>query len=85
MKEFFIASICREVILGAVLLSMMMDGITFKTGKATVSPRLRNLEMKYRNIRGFSQKWVLCFPVFSITMNNGEINLFTWLSNIRHD
>lgn len=71
MKQYYVASLCREGILGG---SIIADdhGITYKTGKVTVSTKLRNLEMKYRDIQNFSQKWVLCFPVFTISMNDGE-------------
>ena len=34
--------------------------------------RFRNLEMKYRDIRDFSRKRMLGFPVFTISMNDGE-------------
>ena len=71
MKQYYVASLCRNGILGGGIVADE-DGITYKTGKVTVSPRFRNLEMKYSNIRDFSIKWVLCFPVFTILMNDGE-------------
>ena len=71
MKQYYMASLCRNGILGGSIIADE-DGITYKTGKVTVSSRLRNLEMKYRNIQDFSHKWVLCFPVFTISMNDGE-------------
>ena len=70
MKQYYAASLCRGGIFGGGIAAD--DGITYKTGKVTVSSRLRNLEMKYRNIQDFSHKWVLCFPVFTISMNDGE-------------
>lgn len=75
MKQYFIASICRNGIIGGSIVADD-EGITYKTGKLTVSSKLRNLEMKYRNIQDFSKKWVLCFPVFSIAMNDGETYKF---------
>ena len=75
MKRIFIASILHQGILGGCIVADD-EGITFKTGKVTVSPALRNLEMKYQNIQGFSQKWVLFFPVFSILMKSGENERF---------
>ena len=71
MKQYYFASLCREGILGGGIVADD-KGITYKTGKVTVSPKLRDLEMKYNNIQDFSQKWVLCFPVFTISMNDGE-------------
>ena len=58
MKQYYVASLCRNGVLGGGIVADD-DGITFKTGKVTVSPKLRNLEMKYSNIRDFSKKWVL--------------------------
>ena len=71
MKQYYVASLYRNGILGGGIVADD-DGITYKTGKVTVSPKLRNLEMKYGNIRAFSKKWVLCFPVFTISMKGGE-------------
>ena len=75
MKQYFIASICREGILGGVIVADD-EALLYKTGKVTVSPRLKNLEMKYRDIQGFTEKRVFCFPVFSIEMKGGEIYKF---------
>ncbi len=75
MKQYFIASICREGILGGGIVADD-EAITYKTGKVTVSPKIKNLEMKYRDIQGFTKKWVFCFPVFSIVMNDGETYKF---------
>ena len=75
MKEYFIASFCRNGLIGGGI-TADEEGLTYKTGKLTVSPEIRNLEMKYRDIKGFTKKWVLCFPVFSIDMNDGETYQF---------
>ena len=75
MKQYFMASICREGILGGGIVADE-EAMTYKTGKVTVSPELKNLEMKYRDIRGYTKKWVFCFPVFSIIMNDGETYKF---------
>ncbi|MDO4192701.1 MAG: hypothetical protein Q4D24_05315 [Erysipelotrichaceae bacterium] len=71
MKQYYVASLCHEGVLGGGIVADD-DGITYKTGKVTVASKLKNLEMKYRNIQDFSQKWVFCFPVFTISMNDGE-------------
>ena len=71
MKHYYAASLCRNGVLGGGI-AAGEDGITYKTGKVTVPPKLRNLEMKYSNFRDFSKKRVLCFPVFTILMNDGE-------------
>ena len=79
MKQYYVASLCREGILGGGIVADD-EGITYKTGKVTVSPRLRNLEMKFSNIQNFSKKWVLCFPVFTISLNDGENYRFIVIS-----
>ena len=71
MKQYYVASLCHKGILGGGIMADD-EGITYKTGKVTVSEKFRNLEMKYRNIRDYAKKWVLCFPVFTISMNDGE-------------
>ena len=75
MKQYFMASICREGILGGGIVADE-EAITYKTGKVTVSPELKNLEMKYRDIRGYTKKWMFCFPVFSIIMNDDKTYKF---------
>ena len=75
MKQRFIASICRGGILGGWI-TADDEAITYQTGKVTVSPGLKHLELKYRDIQGFSLKRVFCFPVFSIVMKDGETYRF---------
>lgn len=71
MKQIFIASLCREGILGGGIIADD-EGITYKTGKVTVSPRFRNLEMKYGDIQSISKTSVLFFPAVSIAMKSGD-------------
>ena len=75
MKQYYVASLCRNGILGGSTIADD-DGITFKTGKLTVSPELRNLGMKYEDIRGISDSRLLCFPTVSVLMDNGECYKF---------
>lgn len=75
MKEYFAASLCRGGILGGGIVADD-ESITYKTGKVTVSPRFRNLQMKYADIHGFTMKRILLFPVFSISMSDGETYTF---------
>ena len=84
MKQYYIASLCREGVLGGGIVADE-EGITYKTGKVTVSPKLRNLEMKFGDIQDYSKKWVLCFPVFTISMNDGESYKFIIFSPKRFD
>ena len=75
MKQYYPASLCRNGILGGAVIADD-ESITYKTGKLTVPPGWRNFRMEYERIRSFSKKWVLCFPVFSITMTDGETYKF---------
>ena len=75
MKHYFIVSLCHEGILGGGIIADD-ESITYRTNKLTVSQKYRNLEMKYSDIRGFSKKWVLCFPIYSINMKSGETYKF---------
>ena len=75
MKKMYMVSLCRQGILGGWIIADD-EGITYKTGKVTVSPKLRNLEMKYRDIRNFSRAWMACFPTVTVTMADGESYIF---------
>ncbi len=84
MRQYYVASLCREGILGGGIVADD-EGITYKTGKVTVSQRFKNLEMKYGDIRDFSKKRALCFPVFTVFMNDGESYKFIIFSPKRFD
>ena len=45
MRQVFIASICREGVLGGGI-TADDEALTFRTGKVTVSPALRHLVLK---------------------------------------
>ncbi len=71
MKRYYIASLCRNGVLGGTIYASD-DCITFKTGKVTVPQSLKNLTIKYGDMQSFRRKWIFCFPVFSISLKNGE-------------
>ena len=71
MKNYFLASLCHEGVLGGGIVANE-ESITFRTNKVTVSQKYRNFEMKYSDIQGYTKKWVLLFPVYTITMKTGE-------------
>ena len=75
MKNYFFASLCHEGVLGGGIVASD-ESITYRTNKVTVSQKYRNLEMKYSDIQGYAKKWVLFFPVYTITMKTGEIYKF---------
>ena len=71
MKQHFIASLCRNGLIGGAIIADD-EGITYKTGKITVSAGFRNLNMKYADIRNVAKDRFLCFPTVSVTMRNSE-------------
>ena len=71
MKRVYVASLCKNGLLGG---GLYIDGekITFRTGKITVPPQLRNLELHFKNMTGIRKERILILPVAAISMKNGE-------------
>ncbi len=75
MRKYFIASLCRNGILGGGIVAEN-DRYTYHTNKLSVPATSRNIEMKYENIRDISRGWLLCFPTVTVRMKNGDENRF---------
>lgn len=75
MKKYFIASLCRNGILGG---GIHLDeyAVTYKTGKVTVPVKYRNLQLPYEEIVEISKGWLLCFPTVTLQMKDGEAYKF---------
>ena len=71
MKKVFSVSLCREGILGGGLFADSRK-LTYRTGKLTVSPRFRNLEMPLSDIVNVSRGRMLFLPTFTLKMKNDE-------------
>ena len=71
MKKYFIASLCKEGILGGGI-TADDEGFTYTTNKLTVSPALRKISMKYSEIRELSKGWLLCFPTVTVNLKDGS-------------
>ena len=71
MKKVFSVSLCREGILGGGMF-VEPEKLTYRTGKLTVSPRLRNLEMPVCDIANVSRGRMLFLPTFTLKMKNDE-------------
>lgn len=71
MRKHFIASLVMNGILGGAI-SANDTGITYHTGKLTVSPKYRKLEMRYKDILSVSLGRLLFLPLFTIKMNNHD-------------
>ena len=78
MKKYFIASLCRNGILGGGI-HLDDDAVTYKTGKVTVSAKYKNLQMPYEEIVEISKGWLLCFPTVTLQMKDGEAYKFNLL------
>lgn len=75
MKKYFIASLCKKGILGGAIIADD-EAITFKTNKLTVPMELRNLKMRYQDIKETEAGWLFVFPTVSVEMKNGAVHKF---------
>ena len=75
MKKYFVASLCRNGILGGGIL-LDESRITYKTGKVTVPAKYRNLQLPYEEIVEISKGWLFCFPTVTLQMKDGEAYKF---------
>lgn len=71
MKRVYVASLCKNGLLGGGLY-IDDEKITFRTGKITVPPQLRNLELTFKNMTGIRKERILILPVAAVSMKNGE-------------
>ena len=70
MKRYFVASLCREGVLGGGILADD-EAYTYRTNKLTVSPALRKIRLPYADIQSLERGWLLCFPTVTVHMNDG--------------
>jgi len=75
MNKYFIASLCKNGILGGAILADD-EAITYKTNKLTVPVELRNIKMRYRDIKNTEAGWLFVFPTVSVEMKNGAVHKF---------
>ena len=75
MNKYFIASLCKNGIIGGAILADD-EAITYKTNKLTVPVELRNIKMKYRDIKNTEPGWLFVFPTVSVEMKNGAVHKF---------
>ena len=71
MKRVYAASLCKNGLLGGGLY-IDDEKITFRTGKLTVPPQLRNLELTFKNMTGIRKERILILPVAAVSMKSGE-------------
>ena len=75
MNKYFIASLCKNGILGGAILADD-EAITYKTNKLAVPVELRNIKMRYRDIKNTEAGWLFVFPTVSVEMKNGAVHKF---------
>lgn len=71
MKKTFAVSLCRNGILGGAIFADD-EKLVYKTGKLTVEPRFRNLEMPLTDIAAAENGRLLFLPTVELKMKNGE-------------
>ena len=71
MKKMFVASLCKNGILGGALY-VDFASVTYRTGKLTVPDRLRNLVMPFSEIDSVSDSRMLGLPTITIHLKNRE-------------
>lgn len=75
MKKYFIVSLVKNGILGGGLVADD-EAIAYHTGKVTVPAEYRRLVMKYEDIAGVAEGWLLILPTVTITMKDGAAHRF---------
>ena len=75
MKKIFIASLCRNGIIGGAIIADD-EAITYKTNKLTVPVEVRNLKMRYQDIKNTESGWLFVFPTVSVGMKSGAVHKF---------
>ena len=82
MNKYFIASLCKNGIIGGAILADD-EAITYKTNKLTVPVEVRNLKMRYCDIKNTEAGWLLVFPTVSVEMKNGAVHKFVIFGRMR--
>ena len=71
MKHLFIVSLCWKGFIGGGIRASE-EGLRYKTGKVTFGDSIRNIVMNYADIDSISDDKYLGFPVFKVTMKDGN-------------
>ena len=69
MDEIFIASLCKNGILGGAIY-VDKNHITYRTNKLTVSEKYRNLKMPIKDIIEITSGRMLFFPTVTISLKH---------------
>ena len=71
MEKTYIASLCKNGLLGGGLF-LDDERITYRTGKMTVPPEIRNLQLPYCQIKDVEKSRALFLPTVTVKMQNGQ-------------
>ena len=71
MEKTYIASLCKNGILGGGLF-LDDERVTYRTGKMTVPPEIRNLQLPFCRIKGVGKSRALFLPTVTIEMQDGR-------------
>ena len=71
MKEYFVASLCKNGILGGGIV-LNSDSIIYHTGKVTIPNKYKKIEMKYEDITKIEMERQFFFPIIVFVMNNED-------------
>lgn len=75
MRDVYIASFCHEGVLGGAIY-LKEDKAIYRTNKATVDEKYRNLEMPYKDMTELKSGHCLFFPTVTVTLKEGAAYKF---------
>lgn len=71
MDKTYIASLCKNGLLGGGLF-LDDERVTYRTGKVSVSPEIRNLPLPFCRIKRVEKSRALFLPTVTIAMQGGQ-------------
>ena len=71
MDKTYIASLCKNGLLGGGLF-LDDERVTYRTGKVSVSPEIRNLALPFCRIKRVEKSRALFLPTVTIAMQDGR-------------
>ena len=71
MDQTYMASLCHQGLLGGGLF-LDDERVTYRTGKLSVSPEIRNLQLPFCRIKGVEKSRALFLPTVTLHMKDGR-------------
>jgi len=88
VEKTYVASLCKNGLLGGGLF-LDDERVTYRTGKMTVPPEIRDLALPFCRIRAVEKSRALFLPTVTIEMQDGAVWKFlvfgrgSFLSNLK--